>query len=236
MAIGLQVGDPVNFGLRGALYNLAEFDDFDEVMQRFMPSSIVPFSYRENVWAIAAQQSFPVMFYRIDVLTELGLDIPKTWDDIYRMLPTLQKHEMTVGIEPDMFQTMLYQRGQLMYKPDGVETNLDSEVAIQTFKELTDLFTLYDLLITFNAENRFKVGEILIVITDIGLYNRLSVFAPELRGEWGFDLVPGTVQPDGTISHVVASSPSGTAVNQVGVGGPQQRLCLLLKIKNSRSL
>lgn len=231
VAIGLQVGDPVNFGLRGALYNLAEFDDFDEVMQRFMPSSIVPFSYRENVWAIAAQQSFPVMFYRIDVLTELGLDIPKTWDDIYRMLPTLQKHEMTVGIGPDMFQTMLYQRGQLMYKPDGVETNLDSEVAIQTFKELTDLFTLYDLLITFNAENRFKVGEMPIVITDIGLYNRLSVFAPELRGEWGFDLVPGTVQPDGTISHVVASSPSGTAVNQVGVGGPATAIMSTAKNK-----
>lgn len=233
VAIGLQVGDPVNFGLRGALHNLTEYSDFDQVMQRFMSSSIVPFSFRDNVWALAAQQSYPMMFYRKDILAELGLSVPKTWDDIYRMLPALQKHEMTVGIGSEMFQSMLYQRGELMYKPDGFETNLDSEVAIQTFKELTELFTLYDLLITFNAENRFKVGEMPIVITDMGLYNHLSVFAPELRGEWGFALVPGTRQPDGSISHVVAAAPSGTALNQAGVGGPATAIMSNAKDKDA---
>lgn len=220
VAIGLQVQDPVNFGMRGALYNLSEFDDFDEVMERFMSSSIVPFCFRNNVFALAAQQSFPMMFYRKDILAELGLDIPKTWDDIYRALPIIQKRGMSVGIGSGIFQTMLYQKGQLVYKPDGVETNLDSEAAVQIFTELTELFSLHSLLITFNAENRFRLGEMPIVIADYGLYNRLAVFAPELRGEWGFALVPGTVQPDGTVNHTVAAAPMGMALTQAGIQGP----------------
>jgi len=222
VAIGMQTQDPVNFGMRGALYNLAQFEDFEAVMQDFMVSSYVPYTFRDNVWAVAAQQSFPVMFYRKDILAELGLEVPQTWDDVYRILPILQKKEMSIGIGSGIFYTWLYQRGELVYKPDGVETNFDSEVAIQTFTELTELFNLYGLLITYNSENRFRFGEMPIVIEDYGLYNRLAVFAPELRGEWGFALVPGTRQPDGTINRTVygglAANPM--SVSLVGIQGP----------------
>ena len=222
VAIGLHTQDPVNFGLRGALYNLSQFDDFDDVMQDFMVSSYVPYTFRDNVWAVSAQQSFPVMFYRKDILAELGLNIPQTWDDVYQILPILQKNGMSVGIGSGIFYTWLYQRGELVYKPDGVETNLDSEVAIQTFTELTELFNLYSLMITFNSENRFRFGEMPIVIEDYGLYNRLAVFAPELRGEWGFALIPGTVQPDGTIKRTVFGGMSANpmSVSLAGIQGP----------------
>ena len=50
-----------------------------------MPSAMVPFT-RDQVYALPDQQEFPMMFYRKDILTELGLDIPRTWDDIYRIL------------------------------------------------------------------------------------------------------------------------------------------------------
>lgn len=222
VAIGMQLQDPVNFGMRGALYNLANFADFDEVMQDFMVSSYVPFTFRDNVFALAAQQSFPVMFYRKDILAELGIDIPKTWDDVYRILPILQKNGMSIGIRPSIYYTWLYQRGELVYKPDGVETNLDSETAIQAFAELTDLWSLHSLLIEFNTENRFRFGEMPIVIEDYGFYNRLAVFAPELRGEWGFDLVPGTVQPDGTVNHTVVgiTTANPMSVSLAGIQGP----------------
>lgn len=220
VALGLAVPDPVNFGIRGGLVNLAEFDDFEEVAQRFMRSAFVPFSFRDQVYALPQMQSFPLMFYRKDILAELGLEVPDTWDDIYRILPILQRNKMLIGIGPGIFQTWLYQRGQVIYKPDGVETNLDSETAVRTFRELTELFSLYGLLITYNAENRFRLGEMPIVIEDWGLYNRLQVFAPELRGEWGFALVPGTLQPGGTINRTVASSPSGASLTQAGMGGP----------------
>ena len=31
-----------------------------------------------------------------------------------------------------------------------------------------------------------------------------SVFVPELRGEWGFTMVPGIRMPDGTINRAVS--------------------------------
>lgn len=220
VALGLNVPDPINFGMRGGLMNLAEFEDFPEVAQRFMKCAFVPFTFRDKVFALPQMQSFPLMFYRKDILAELGLEVPETWDDLYRILPVLQRNKMLIGIGPGIFQTRLYQRGEVTFKPDGVETNLDSETAVQTFRELTELFSLYGLLLTYNAENRFRLGEMPIVIEDWGLYNRLQVFAPELRGEWGFTLVPGTRQPDGTINRTVASSPSGASLTQAGMGGP----------------
>jgi ABC-type glycerol-3-phosphate transport system substrate-binding protein len=42
------------------------------------------------------------------------------------------------------------------------------------------------------------------------MYNQLSVFAPEIRGLWGFVPVPGTVQADGTLNRDVPGG--GSAV------------------------
>ncbi len=233
VAMGLQVQDPINFAIRGAVADLTQFPDFPEVAARFKKSAFTTFRFRDKVYALPSAQSFPVMFYRKDILAEFGLEVPETWDDLYRILPVLQKNNMSVGLGSGIFQTWLYQRGEIMYKEDGVETNLDSEVAIQTFTELTELFTLYNLLITYNAENRFRLGEMPIVVEDYGLYNRLMVFAPELRGEWGFAMVPGTRMPDGSINRVVASAPSGAAVQQIDMGGPA--VCIMEKAKDKEA-
>lgn len=61
----------------------------------------------------------------------------------------------------------------------------------------------------YNAENRFRLGEMPLLIAPYTLYNTLTVFAPELRGEWGFAPVPGTRREDGTIDRTVPAS--GTA-------------------------
>ena len=184
-----------------------------------MKCAFVPFTFRDKVFALPQMQSFPLMFYRKDILAELGLEVPETWDDLYRILPVLQRNKMLIGIGPGLFQTMLYQRGEVTFRPDGIETNLDSETAVQVFRELTELFSLYGLLVTYNAENRLRLGEIPIVIDD-GVLQPSAGVAPELRGEWGFTLVPGTRQPDGTINRTVASSPSGASLTQAGMGGP----------------
>ena len=48
------------------------------------------------------------------------------------------------------------------------------------------------------------------------------MFAPELRGEWGFDLVPGTVQPDGTVNPTVVgiTTANPMSVSLAGIQGP----------------
>ena len=63
--------------------------------------------------------------------------------------------------------------------------------------------------VDYNAENRFRLGEMPLLIAPYTLYNTPTVFVPELRVEWGFAPVPGTRREDGTIDRTVPAS--GTA-------------------------
>ena len=57
----------------------------------------------------------------------------------------------------------------------------------------------------YNFINRFRMGEMPLGIANYGEYNTLSVFAPELRGEWGMAPVPGGLAcPTGRINRTVA--------------------------------
>lgn len=229
VALGVLPQDPMNFAMRGAVVDLKRFDDFEEVAKRFKDSAFLSYSFRDGVYALPERQSFPMMFYRTDILAELGLKIPQTWQDVYDMLPELQKNNMQFGLGSGIggrgvgtFLTFLYQKNGHFYKPDGIETNLDSEKAIETFNELTDLFTLYDIPLTFNRENRFRMGEMPLVIADYSMYNQLKIFAPELRGEWGFTLIPGTIQEDGSINRTVAASGREASIRLAMLQGTSQ--------------
>ena len=37
-------------------------------------------------------------FYRKDILSELGLNIPRTWEDVMEVIPELQKRNMNFGL------------------------------------------------------------------------------------------------------------------------------------------
>jgi hypothetical protein len=56
--------EPVNLAMRGGLYDLTQFKDFEEVSSRFMKTATVPYTYKDGVYAIPDTQTFSVMFYR----------------------------------------------------------------------------------------------------------------------------------------------------------------------------
>ncbi|NLM25646.1 MAG: extracellular solute-binding protein [Firmicutes bacterium] len=209
----------MDLAFRGALVDLTQFDDFEEVATRFMKSAFLPYRFRDKVYALPESQGFPMLFYRKDVLQDLGLEVPQTWDEVYAIIPELQKENLEFGLHPNMntYQMMLYQKGVPLFKEDVVSTNLDSEIAIQTFNDLTNLYTLFNLLQAFDEANRFRMGEMPLLIANYGLYNTLSVFAPELRGEWGFTMVPGIRMPDGTINRAVSVAGTVAAPGSVAV-------------------
>src|SRR5690606_15763349 len=109
-----------------------------------------------------------------------------------------------------LYAALLFQNGGQFYRNDGKESDLDSRVAIETFKQWTEYYTDYKLEREYDFANRFRTGEMPIGIADYTIYNQLTVFAPEIRGLWGFAPIPGTVQPDGTINNQVPSG--GSAV------------------------
>jgi ABC-type sugar transport system, periplasmic component len=221
--IAMQIGNdiPVNYGMRGAAVDLSTFPDFEQVAARFKESALVPYRFRGGVYGLPEQQVFPMLFYRKDILAELGLEVPQTWDDVYEMIPVLQKHNMqfalplaqSVGVpvlEPNAAMAMLlYQMGGSFYYEDGKASALDSETAMRAFKMWTDFYTAYKLPVQFDFPTRFRTGEIPVGIADYTTYNYLTVSAPEIRGLWEFAPVPGIRQDDGTIRRDTASG--GTA-------------------------
>ena len=52
------------------------------MLTRFSDASMTAFTFDGATYALPETITFPVMFYRKDILAELGLDIPATWDDV----------------------------------------------------------------------------------------------------------------------------------------------------------
>lgn len=98
MALFQSQAQPLNYGVRGALYDLNTFDDADEICARFSESAVTPFRLENHLYGLPEQQSFAMMFYRTDILEELGLSAPETWTDFYKLIPVLQEKNMEIGL------------------------------------------------------------------------------------------------------------------------------------------
>lgn len=196
---------PVNYGLRNAVLDLTQFDDFEEVADRFYDSALTAFEFNGAVYALPETQTFPVMFYRKDILSELGLEVPETWDEVKVAMSVLAKNQMEFGILPSeqIYAMLLYQNGGEYYNEGGISSALDSDIAINTFKEYCEYYTDYGLDRWASVEERFRTGECPLIIADYTVYNNLEVSAPDIAGLWSFAMVPGTVKEDGTIDHSV---------------------------------
>lgn len=225
--VALQVTNdlPMNYGMRNAVADLSGFNGFSSVRKQFYESAMLPYEFRNKCFALPEQQTFNMLFYRRDILKELGLKPPKTWKDVKVDISILSKKQMAFGMLPTayynpnatgmlpiseaVFGIFLYQNGGDFYNKDATRSALDSDASINAFKEFTEYYTDYKLDKEFDAVNRFRTGEMPMIIADYTTYNTLQVSAPEIKGLWGFSTVPGTVLKDGTVRKDVPSS--GTA-------------------------
>lgn len=199
---------PVNYGIRNAVLDLAQYDDIDEVLARFPEAASEQFKYNGAVYALPETITYPVMFYRKDILKEIGLEVPETWDDVKVAMTVLAKNQMEFGMlaNEQLFASMLYQNGGSYYNEDGTASALDSDIAVATFKDFCEYYTDYKLDKETSVEERFRTGECPIIIADYTAYNNFAVSAPDIAGLWSFTQIPGTKQADGTVDHSVAST------------------------------
>jgi ABC-type glycerol-3-phosphate transport system substrate-binding protein len=193
VALGVAGKEPINYALRNAVADLTQFDDFEDIRGWFHECAFEQFTFEGGVYALPQTMSFHVMFYRADILKELGLFVPNTWDEFYEALSVIQKSNMNVGIFPDYttFAMFLYQHQGSYYTDDGMASGLGSEEAVDAFKQWSGNYVNYGMPVSFDFANRFRTGEMPLAIGDYTNYNYLSVFAPEIRGLWGFTVVPG---------------------------------------------
>ena len=206
--VSIDATSPIDFAIRGAVLSLNDFDTFDEVMSRFADSAKVAVSIYGLTYAVPVAQTIPVMFIRNDILFELGLEVPETWDDLLAMVPVLQFNNMDIGMASDSTMFLLQQGGNY-WRDEGMSINLDSYLALDTFETMCNMFTQYSLPVAYNGQNCFKTGEIPILMSDYTFYNTLVIFAPEISGLWSFYEIPGTRREDGTVDHTSVSGISG---------------------------
>lgn len=214
----LSVGadQPVNFALRGASEDITQFEGWEEVLSHYTESSYEQYRLDGAIYGIPETQTFNVMFYRKDVLDELELTPPNTWEELIEMLPTIQGNNLSVGIPtaagssnataagatmsnmPDlsMYFALLYQYGGDMYNEAGTKTTVDNEAGIKAFDDYVRYFNDYGLPTLYDFVSRFRSGEMPIGIAAYSTYNTLVVSAPEIRGLWEFTLLPGTYRID----------------------------------------
>ncbi len=215
----LSVGSniPVDYALRGASVDITQFPDYKEVLSHYSPSSYEQYRLDDHIYGVPETQTFTVMFYRKDVLDELGLKVPNTWKEFIEILPTIQGNNLSVGIPtaagsssagsaatatmsnmPDlnMYFSLLFQYGGDMYNEAGNKTTVDTEQAIKAFDDYVKYFNDYGLPTIYDFVSRFRSGEMPIGIQAYSAYNTLMVSAPEIRGLWDFTLIPGTEKVD----------------------------------------
>lgn len=221
VALNNVVSTPVNYALRGISTDLSCMEDFDEVIKGFSPDSMKSYEYDGKYYGIPEKQTFSMMFYRTDILSELGVAIPQTWNQLVKeTLPVLRRDNLEIGIGAlsgiqdmtgyNIFTTLLYQNGGKIYEDDLLTSALDSVAAFESFAKAISYYTDYKFPQSYDGLNRFRSGEMPILISDYVFYNNLAVGAPEISGLWDMTLIPGTEKEDGTIdrSQIFSSTAS----------------------------
>ncbi len=204
VALGLPQADAMNFAFRGATRDLTKFEDFEEVSRRFTHSAIGVLTYGDGVMGIPQTMDFPVLFYREDILEELQLEVPRTWDDVYELLPVLAQNNMSFGLPLDSsFGILLYQRGGKYYGEDLSSVTFSEELTIETMTDWSELYISYGLPLSYDFVNRFAAGDMPLAVQSYSAYATLILYAPQLANVWGWTPVPGTVREDGGVDHSV---------------------------------
>ena len=211
VALSINFVTPSYLDVRGALYDLTEFEDFPEVADRFTTSLFVPYIYDEGVYSLPQTLLFWVMYYRTDIFESLEIEIPTTLDEVKAILPVLQANGMnfyypTAGMSGTKSFAgtlpLIMQSGGSIYGATLGDTTLDSEESLEGFRTLTELFTIYSLPVDAGAGfyQRFRDGTLPIGIAELGMYNQLSNAAPELDGRWSIAVIPGVSTDGGNVS------------------------------------
>ena len=189
-------------------------NNFETVVEgNFADAAMDTLTLLDVSYGIPQTMGFAMMFYRMDVLANLGLEVPESWHDLLSILPVLQTNNMAMGVAYiSALDFMIYQKGGSMWKYTdeslydskyaGAKVDIDSNIALEAFDFVCRLYSDYSFPVSYDTANRFRTGEMPIVIGDYAsIYNSLTVYATEIEGLWEFCSLPGSTRADGTFNY-----------------------------------
>ena len=240
--MGLDSTTTINYAIRGAIVpvvasaateakgeysSLAGANEYLNNDEIFHKAAIKTVELLGDIYGVPQTMNFSMMYYRLDVLVKLGLEIPKTWEELLGLLPALQANNLVAGIGlrsaanntntsseglNTTFEIMLYQYGCDMWQytdPNyyggayaGAQIGLSKNEALDAFRYYCRFYTDYSFPYQYDGANRFRTGEMPIMIGDyVNAYNQLVVFATEIDGLWEFSPIPGIADDEGNINN-----------------------------------
>ena len=150
VALTVAQTEPVNYALRNAAVDLTQFPDWEEwktnvLEKEYYRSSYLSYEFNGGVYALPETQNYNVLFYREDILEDLGVKVPETWDELIEILPTITNNNLQVGIpsterkvgnttNPDLanYFCQLYQRGGKLYNEESGHDLFEKPVGYHT--------------------------------------------------------------------------------------------------------
>ena len=154
IAMGINYTVPYELAIRGALKPLTEFEDFKEVTNPYPAGLFIPSTIGDQIYSLPETMNFWVLFYRTDVLTKMGLEVPNTIQEVQDMLPDLQMRGLNFYYPTAGMITLrnfhgtaplVFQNGSQMFGENGSDgVTLNSENAVNGLTTLTELFTIFN--------------------------------------------------------------------------------------------
>jgi ABC-type glycerol-3-phosphate transport system substrate-binding protein len=207
--IGVSPDVPFEMGVRDAATDFLAFEDFGEVADRFPAGVFTALAGSGRIYGLPETLDFNVTFYRKDIMASIGTPIPDTWDDVQEIMPELQRFgmnyytPMATGAGEKVIRStapFIMQNGGALYAKDGMSADLDDERTIEGIMRMCDLYTVYGLSRQVNSFfESFRSGVTPIGVASLDTYLQMSIAAPELMGNWGIALAPGTEGDEGTV-------------------------------------
>ena len=190
---------PITLAMRGGLMDLSQAPQFAEWQRRVYDSAFIPYRYDGGVYGMPETQVFNVLYYREDIFEELGLTLPDTWEEYYKAAAVIQGKNLQVGVLADQttLEMLLLQNGRSIYNEDVSRIALSDPVAIQVFRQWTELYSQYGIPLSYDFFNRFRTGEMPMAIAPLTQFSQLSIAAPEIANVWNMAPIPATVTDNG---------------------------------------
>ena len=216
LAINVGRDIPVNLAVRSALWDLSSFEDFAETKAWFSPTALVPYTYQNSVYALPDSQVFNMLFYRKDILSDLNIPLPQTWEEFTQAANQLHLYNLETGIptegDASVYYSMLLQKKGSVFNEQLSRTMLEAPLSVSAFSEWTDFYNKTGLPLSYSFFNRFRSGEMPLAVAPYTMYGQLETAAPEIRGLWDMALVPGTADEQGEINRTVCAGGSAAVL------------------------
>ena len=149
--MGLDSTTTINYAIRGAADPIYGFDAdgnqvgfadaMDYLNENFDEAALNTIELLGKYYGVPMTMNFAMMYCRMDILLELDVTPPETWDDLLALLPMLQANNLSAGLGATeglntTLEIMMYQAGASMWRYDIDDPELPADITPEEYNRV----------------------------------------------------------------------------------------------------